>query len=339
LDQARANLQNAQANYDKLVATQPEMVDQAEAQLAQAESDLDLAKTTLAQEQALFAAGAVSRAALDGVQNTYQTALAKYQSAQSNLSVVQNTDSIAAAAAQVKVAQAQVGLAENNLAGSRIVSPMDGYVGVVNGSTGQWTQGGAPPAGTSISSQFSITVSSSRLELLAEVNEADISKVSRGDKVSFTVDTYPDRTFTGRITSLSPYAVTIQGVQYYDAYASIDDWAGLESGLPANVNITYAQKNHVLAVPRAALDYAAGLAKAGGGVAGGKYVAVLYQGKPRLIPVQTGIENGTQVEISGGLQAGRVIVVNSQGGRRGSGGGAGQTQGSGNSIGPFHFGG
>jgi HlyD family secretion protein len=309
LQQAEASLQTAQANYDKL----PDQVNQAQAQLSQAQSNLGLAKTTLAQDEALFAAGAIAKSTLQSAQNTYQNDLAQVQSAQSNLNMTSNSGSLAA---QVKSAQAGVTLAENNLAGCQITTPMDGYVVNISGSTGEWTQGGAPASAASSSStsssQFTIEVASNQLELLAEINEADIAKVSVGNKVTFTVDAYPNKTFSGQITSLAAEATAVQGVQYYQAYVSIGDQTGLKAGMPAAINIISAQKSNVVVVPRAALDYAAGLVRSGSRTGNASFVAVLSNGKPQLVRVQTGIENNSMVEITSGLTAGRQVILGSR---------------------------
>jgi len=316
LDQAEASLQTAQANLAKV----PDEINQAKASLDQAQANLDLAKTTLDQDEALAAAGAISKSALNSAQNAYQNAESAYESAQASLNMAQNTDGPTAQAA-VKSAQAQVTQAQNNLAGCQIVSTMDGYVVNINGSAGQWTQGGAPPASSSTtSSQFTITVSSSQLELLAEINEADIAKVGMGDQVTFTVDAFPSQTFTGRITSLAAEAAAVQGVQYYQSYMSIDDQTGLKAGMPAAVNIVAAQKSHVLVVPRSALDFAATLARG----RGGNHVAVLTNGKPQLVTVQTGIMNNSLVEITSGLSAGQRVVLSARSATAGSGRSQGQ---------------
>lgn len=313
LEQAQASLSSAQAAYAKLVATQPDQVAQAQSQLTQAQSNLDLAKTTLAQDEALYAAGAISQTTLNSAQNTYQTDQAQVQSDQSNLTITANTGSVTEAADAVKTAQAGVTLAQDNLTGCEIVSSMNGYVTNLNGNTGEWTQGGAPASSASssstTSSQFTITVDSNQLELLAEINEADIAKVSNGDQATFTVNAFPNQTFTGKITSLAADATTVQGVQYYQAYASIDNQNGLKNGMPATMTIITAQANNAVVISRSALDYAATLVR--GPNANADYVAILSGGKPKLVPVTVGIENDTMAQITSGLSAGQEVIMGS----------------------------
>ncbi|MFZ5591251.1 MAG: efflux RND transporter periplasmic adaptor subunit [Bacillota bacterium] len=278
LDSAQASLAEARAAYESLLATRPQKVASAAAQLAQAESNLQSARNNLNRYQELYAAGAISQSELENAQNSYRAALASYQSARLNQTSTGQPSELTSAAARVQAAQAQVELARSNLAGAHIVAPFDGYVMQINGSVGQWTQGGAPPVGTATSSQFGIILCSTALKLTAQINEADISRVKVGQQVTFTVNTYPDRTFSGRITSLDPMASTVSNVQMYGAVIEIDDYSGLKAGMPAAVNIITGEAKHVLTVPQTALDFAssyltanrAALAKAGRSGAAGQ---------------------------------------------------------------------
>ena len=110
-------------------------------------------------------------------------------------------------------------------------------------------------SGTSTATQFEIIITSTQLLIDADVNEADISKVSVGQPVTFTVDTYPNDTFTGKIIALSPNATTVSNVQMYEAHISIDDYSKLKSGMPATINIITASANNVILIPQSALTY------------------------------------------------------------------------------------
>jgi HlyD family secretion protein len=110
-------------------------------------------------------------------------------------------------------------------------------------------------SGTSTATQFEIILTSTQLEIDGYINEADISKVKAGQPVTFTVDTYPGQTFTGKIASLSPNATTVSSVQEYEAHISIDDYGKLKSGLPATISVITASANNVILVPQSALTY------------------------------------------------------------------------------------
>lgn len=158
---------------------------------AQAKSNLDLAKTTLDRDKLLLEAGVISQADLDAANNSYQSAQIQYAAAQTNLAEINSSYDLETAAAQVKSAQAQLNIAGNNMDNLKIVAPFDGYVSKITGNIGQWTGGGVTSTSSTSTSQFSIELSSTKLQLKAEINEADISKVKTGQEATFTVDTYP----------------------------------------------------------------------------------------------------------------------------------------------------
>ncbi|HHW40833.1 MAG TPA: HlyD family efflux transporter periplasmic adaptor subunit [Syntrophomonadaceae bacterium] len=341
-EQAQASLASAQANYDKLVATKPHEIAQLNAQLEVDKIALDNAKATLDRSQALFEAGVISQSEVESARESYQSALAKYQSDLSNLAITSNDADIKIALANLKSARSNLEQARENLNSTRIIAPFDGYVAEINGNVGQWTGGGAASSSngsSSDSSQFYIYLSSTELQLSAKINEADISKVKTGQKVTFTVDTYPDKTFTGKIAYLAPMATTVNNVQMFDAKISIDDYSLLKGGLPASIKIIVNSASHVLTVPQEALSFArtylaeTAMKNSGGSrrlstqagsrgtsqsapafaksdsTSGSSFVVVLQNGQPRLQRVQTGISDDMNVEIKTGLQQGDTIIV------------------------------
>jgi HlyD family secretion protein len=240
-------------------------------------------------------------------------------------------------------AQSQVEQAQNNLTNSSIIAPFDGYIATISGNPGMWTGGGAVASGTSTATQFGIIITSTQLLIDADVNEADISKVGVGQLVTFTVDTYPNETFTGKIIALSPNATTVSNVQMYEAHMSIDDYSKLKSGMPSTINIITASANNVILVPQSALTYArtylASLARGSGSNQGRQgsanasqggtgastsqggsqgsanssqnrgTVLVLVNGKPQIKRVQTGLSDDVNTEITSGLNAGDIVVT------------------------------
>ena len=348
LEQAQASLESAQASYDKLVSTGSQRIAQAQAQVDQVKGSLDMAKSTLERDKQLLAIGAISQADLDAAQNSYQSALYQYQSAQLNLAQVKSPADQLAAAAQVKNAQAQASTAQDNLNNARMVAPFDGYISTVSGNAGQWT--GSGTSSSSSTTQFSVVMTSLDLQIDANINEADISKVSVGQAVTFTVDTYPNQTFTGKIIALSPSASTVSNVQMYQALISIDDYSKLKSGLPASINIITASANHVIVITQSALTYGrtymasqasamtkgSGINKTAAGQSGsstgsspasqggstasqvgtnssqnGGVVVVLVNGQPQIKRVQTGLTDDVNVEIKSGLTEGDTVVTGS----------------------------
>jgi HlyD family secretion protein len=327
MDQAEASLESVQANYNELVSTEPQEVAQAQAQADQANTALDNAKSTLDRDQQLLGAGGVSQSTVDSDNSAYQQATASYQSAEYSLAQDQTHANVAAAAAQVKSAQSQVDQAQSNLTAASITAPFDGYIDTITGNPGMWTGGGAVASGTSTATQFGIILTSTQLLIDAEINEADISKVSVGQPITFTVDTYPNQTFTGALTALSPNATTVSNVQMYEAHMSVANYSKLKSGMPATITIITASANNVILVPESALSYGATYSTASTaktatrtkGSAASKsatsssqgQVVVLVNGQPQVKSVVTGLTDNVNVEIISGLSVGDLVITGS----------------------------
>jgi HlyD family secretion protein len=102
-----------------------------------------------------------------------------------------------------------------------------------------------------------MVVISEALQVKAQVNEADIGKTQVGQKVEFTVNSFPNKTFTGQLNSISPQAYTQSNVQLYDVIIQIDDnQQGLKAGMPANVTIIVDRHEDTLTISKGAVSYA-----------------------------------------------------------------------------------
>ncbi|NPV29063.1 MAG: HlyD family efflux transporter periplasmic adaptor subunit [Firmicutes bacterium] len=272
--QARANLKAAEAKLRLLEAGPLETeIAQAEANVAQAQVAYKSAEEALKRDQALFEVGALAQADLDNSLANRDTAAAKLRQAQAALEALKSgnrPEDIAAAQAQVDAARAQLMLAQNDLDSARLRAPFDGVIAAVRGETGQRTSGGGSES--SDSSTGLITLITTGLQLRAQVNEADISQVKVGQKATFTVNAFPERTFNGEVAWISPEATTVSNVQLYDVVVSLADPGGLlKAGMSASVNIIVAQKDNVITVPRAAVSFAASYrAASAGNATGGK---------------------------------------------------------------------
>jgi len=310
LDTAKAQLAADQAAQDAAVKT-------AENNVAAAQKALAAAQVGVGQAQAKATASAVS------AQQSANQAQGQVKAAQASLATTAAAPTQAeldAAAAQVANAQVAVDQARNDLDAAVLRAPMDGTVSVVNAAVGQYISGGATTGGGAAGSTSSggttsnptavITlVTLDDLQVTANVNEADIGKVSVGDPVSFTVSAFPGKTFAGQVLQIQPTGTTTNNVVNYAVTSSIKSVAGatLYPGMTAQVTITTDERHDVLVVPDAALSYAKSQGQNGA-------VMVLASGKPTPAKVTTGLNDGTNVEVSSGLQEGQVVVVGQSGG-------------------------
>ncbi len=354
LSQSAAILKGAVAKLELLKnGSTAEDIAQAEVSLSMARSAYDLARTNLERNQMLFDGGAVSQSDLDTAKNEYAGAEGKLKQAEVSLQSLRNgnrQEDIDVQAAQVENSSAQLQIAQKDLAGTRMVSPMGGIISEVNGGEGQ--RATANNNSTSGSGAGFVVVISEALQVKAQVNEADIGKLEVGQMAELTVNSFPNKTFTGKVSSISPQASTVSNVQVYDTIIQLDEnRQGLKAGMPANINIIITKSDNALTVAKGAVTYAAGyLNKTGQGVsvrpasidggnsgsAGGPKssgggtaapgpakvkanVLILDQsGKPVPRQVVLGLSDQKNYEVLEGLTEGDMVVVGA-GGATGTG--------------------
>jgi len=256
--QATASLKGNTAKLQLLRnGSTQEDLDKAAMDVKMAQASYDLAKTTLDRYQQLYQEGAISQADLDQYNSGLISAEGKLKQAENTLKSLQDgnrPEDIEAAAAQVDSSSAQLKLAQNDLAGAKMYCSIDGIVSEVNGAVGQR----ATANNNSTSGGGFMTVISEALQLKSQVNEADIGKAAVGQKVEFTLNSYPNKTFTGKVSSIAPQATTVSNVQLYDVYIQPDqNYTEMKAGMPANVIIVIDRHENALAIPKGAVTYAA----------------------------------------------------------------------------------
>jgi HlyD family secretion protein len=182
----------------------------------------------LKRSEALFAKGLISQADLDA--------------ATANASV---------GAANLSSSKAQVDRARINLRYATIVAPIDGIVLSRAVDVGQTVA-----ASFNTPTLFTLAGDLREMQVQASVDEADIGKVAAGQNATFTVDAYPDTTFTGVVKQIRLQPVTVQNVVSYDVVIGVPNPAlKLMPGMTANLTIAVARKEDVLSVPAAALRF------------------------------------------------------------------------------------
>lgn len=272
LIKAQAALNSAEAKLRQLEdePTASELA-QAKTSLAQAQITYNNAEAALKRNQILFDGKALSQADLDKSISDRDTALVKLQQAQADLKTLEegaSSEDIAAAKAQVDSAKAELTLARNNLNSADLRAPFDGIISAVRGEVGQRTSGGGSSSNDNDIANSFIALITPELQVKAQVNEADIGKVKAGQPATFTVNAFPDKSFNGKVSSISAEATTVSNVQLYDVIISlVDRNPPLKVGMSASIKIIVAQKDDVITVPRAAVTFAASnrnIAGAGG---------------------------------------------------------------------------
>ena len=259
LTQATANLAAVQASVQTAqsgVLNAQAAVESAVANVARLQSVVADAQLNVTQTQGLVDAGVSARRTLETAQAALAQAIAQQQQgvAQVNQarSQVQSANSqLLQARAQVSQAKAAVDLASVNLQHTIITAPIDGTVVARNVDVGQTVA-----ASLQAPTLFMIANDLTRMQVLADIDEADVGQLKPQSRVSFTVDAYPAETFSGNVSQIRLAPQTVQNVVTYTAVIDVANTdLKLKPGMTASVTATVAQQKDVLAVPNAALRF------------------------------------------------------------------------------------
>ena len=211
---------------------------------------------------------------------------------------------------QVNTSRESVQKAQTNLGYATITSPIDGVVLSKSVEEGQTVA-----ASFNTPELFTIAQDLTNMRVIADIDEADIGGVMEGQRVTFTVDAYPDDSFSGQVKQVRQQATTESNVVTYEVVISAPNAdLKLKPGLTANVTIYTMEKNGVLAVPSKALRFTPNEALLSKGQTiedceGGPKVWTLDGQTFKAHKVQTGITNGMTTEILGGVDEGTEVLV------------------------------
>jgi HlyD family secretion protein len=297
-------------------------MDRAKATLAAAEARIADARATLAErEQALERARTLRKKGISAVQDM-DTAKAAYDRAVAG---------IAAMEADAAVAKADQALKQTDIDKSRILSPVDGIVLKRTVEPGQTVASSlqAPVL-------FTLAEDLRRMQVEADVDEADIGVVKPGQKATFTVDAYPGRKFPAEIGTVEYSPSTKDNVVTYKAVLIVDNAELLlRPGMTATAEIVVQEIKSALAVPNAALRYKPPEPKEEQSFSitrlflprmprnepsrntaapqGERKMWILDNGTPKEVTVKPGASNGEKTEILGGdLAEGALAIISSK---------------------------
>ncbi|MFL5387470.1 MAG: efflux RND transporter periplasmic adaptor subunit [Myxococcales bacterium] len=292
----------------------------ARAGVQKAQAALADSQRLVSRDQELFKGGLIARSELD-------TAIAMNDG---------NSASLAGAKAAVLQANADRAQAAANLAFTKITSPIDGVVVSRSVDAGQ-TVAAALQAPT----LFVIANDLTKMQILANVDQADVGKVHEGEDAKFTVDAYPGEVFKGHISQVRQAATTTNNVVTYAAVIQADNPdRKLRQGMTAAVTIVAANHDDVLRVPNAALRVhidipapasiplvAEARAATGNRPRRDPRAAIVYKlvnGNAQAVNVTLGLSDGQRTEVSGDLAENDQVIV--------SGGNASSTTGNANAA-------
>lgn len=211
---------------------------------------------------------------------------------------------------QVNTSRESVQKAQTNLGYATITSPIDGIILSKSVEEGQTVA-----ASFNTPELFVIAQDLTDMRVIADIDEADIGGVKEGQRVSFTVDAFPDDTFEGQVTQVRQEATTESNVVTYEVVISAPNKdLKLKPGLTANVTIFTLEKNNVLAVPAKALRFHPNEAllqkEETISDCEGDHKLWTKEGSVfKAHKVEIGTTNGVMTEILGGIAAGTEVLT------------------------------
>ena len=257
------------------------------ASLASAQSSLNYQQSNYERYKTLFDKGLVSA-------DEYESARLQYEQAKQ----------------QVAQSRESVQRAQTNLGYATITSPIDGVV-----LSKAVEEGQTVAASFNTPELFTIAQDLTNMRVIADIDEADIGGVKEGQRVTFTVDAFPEDTFEGSVTQVRQQATTESNVVTYEVVISAPNVdLKLKPGLTANVTIFTLEKNDVLSVPAKALRFQPNeaLLKEGQTIEdceGMRKVWTLENNVFKAHKVETGTTNGVMTEITGGIAEGTEVLT------------------------------
>jgi HlyD family secretion protein len=278
---------------------------QAEGDLANSQAALELTKVNAVRAQELYESKLIPHS--------------DYDQAMANLHQ---------AAATIQMKQASLEKSQVDLAYCTIYSPVDGMVISRNVDVGQTVA-----ASFNAPVLFVIANDLTKMQIDANVAEADVGGVEVAQNVDFTVDAFPNHTFHGKVVQVRSSPLTVQNVVTYDTVIAVNNPdLKLKPGMTANVSVIVAEHTGVLRVPNSALRFhppetgpsTNGPPRMGGG---GSYpgsapgsrpkgehrparsVYVLKDDKPQPVQVKLGITDGIYTEVTDGLGETDMVIT------------------------------
>ena len=300
--EAQVSLRNAECRMTeaKLAALKtlgPKEIEKARIDVDQWQATVELNRKELVREETLLKGGFTSQQAMDILIEQRAVGEAHLASVQRAVDLARAgyEENLKQAAIDVERAAAVLADAKVQLSYATISAPLDGVIGSVS------TQEGETVAAGLNAPTFVTIMDLSRLQVDTFVDEVDIGKVATGQKVAFTVDSFPGREFGGKVVAIYPKAVIQENVVNYDVVVQINDkYDGfLRPEMTASVMIFLDARQNVLSVPVRALKRERGK----------NVVFVLTNGPPQAMEVKAGWKDSQWVEILSGLEEGQTVLL------------------------------
>jgi len=283
--EATAHSAEASVEFDKVAAQAPDLPDLQHGYNRALEMSKD---------------GVVSQQALDDAQQKYLAAVNVRDKALAQIKV--DAAKQRQTEAQVLQAQASLKQLEEQLGYTTIVSPIDGVV-----LSRDVQMGDAVSSILVLGSTATLVMTlgdTHQVYVKGKVDESDIGKVYMGQAARIKVQSFPSKSFVGKVTKIAPLGVEKDNVTTFEVQISIDNPGGeLKANMTANAEIVLEEHKNVLTVPEQAVIYDKD-----------RNATVMVpdaHGKDgqRTVPIKVGLSNGSRIEVLSGLKSGDTVVL------------------------------
>lgn len=284
IEQQKAALLSARNALSQVELTYPERIKEAKANFEYAKINYEREKELLKHEFTTMDAVDKAKSQFEAAEATLKRLKDEYETQLK----------IAKANVEEKIAQLQQ--TETRLTYTKIYSPIDGVVSDVTAQEGETIVAGLQVA------NLVTVLDPLMLEMWVYVDETDIGKVSLGQRVEYTVDTYPEKVFYGKIEKMYPQPVVKDNIVYYLSIVKIDrsDAQFLKPEMTTHVKIIFDEKSSILTIPNAAIKFEKGRQVV---------YKVLDKDKVEKVEVKIGLRGEEKSEVLSGIKENDTVAT------------------------------
>lgn len=298
ISQTQAQLEAARDRLTQINEVYPRKIDEARARLAAATAQYRLSELNLGRTEELFQAGYISETEYDTRRTSYDAAAAERDIAEQ---VIERTQS--EYEAEKNIATSEIDRLKSTKkqqeiqrSYTKIIAPIDGVVAEITAQEGETIV-----AGLQVANLISI-LDPTLLEMHTFIDETEIGRVMRGQKVHYSVDTYPQRSFQAVVDDIYPQPTIKDNIVYYLAISNvpITDAQSLRSQMTTHVKILVDTRKGVLCVPNSAVKYESG-----------RQFVYRVTGKDTVERVffESGLRGEENTEVKAGLEEGDAVAT------------------------------
>jgi len=297
IQKLKYQLQKARNKLEQVEKVYPARIKEAEKNLQSAKAEYEFALWKFNKEKKLLKEEFTTKESYELAQKELKTKEARLKAASQTLErlKLEYQTELKIAKDDIKVWEKELEREKIRLSYTEIYSPIDGIVANVVAREGETLVAGLQAA------ELVTILKPDKLEIQIFVDETDIGKIKPGQKVIYSVDAYPDKTFTGKITKIYPEPVVKQNIVYYLAIVPVKkEYARfLRPEMTVYTKIIAGEKDNAIIIPNSAIRFEEGK----------QFVYVIKNGKPVKRFIKTGWIDENYTEVLEGLKEGEVIAV------------------------------